>query len=230
MRRFLFLAVVVAGCGTQTVTVTRVETRTRTVTTPRPTSAPAPRRVEGVARGDLLPLHLLVPRGRKLNGAWHLSPNAVAVWFSGPPVRGSSQPSHVGFAIWRTAGVFRPWLRVYVLRDAWLNSLDVRSADVTGDGQADLLVFEDKDGSRSCGRWRLLSLTGRRVRTLWLESGCCDNMGATLRSGSLVVFRGVVKDPQEDHIHCCWIRWRRVATHWRGGHAIQQTTFVAKPR
>jgi hypothetical protein len=224
MRRLLVLVLVLTGCAGETVTHTRAAT---------PGPPAVPRRVlGGPYRGDTLPLHLLVPRRRFVDGAWHLGGDAVAVTFSGPRLPGDGPLTDAGFEIWRRTAP-AAWTRVYLFRagaNAGLERLAVRAGDVTGDGRPDILLFEDLGGSGATGRWRLLALTRGLVRMLYLASGSRDNMLVTVERRSLVVYTGLDKDPKtKGYIHCCWLRWRREAFRWRAGVRTRSISFVRSP-
>ncbi len=64
--------------------------------------------------------------------------------------------------VWRRTGSDPPWVATYAFRDppkAGVLGIQVDTGDVTGDGEADALVFENTGGSGACGTWSVIALS-----------------------------------------------------------------------
>jgi hypothetical protein len=221
-RAAVLLAVLAAGCGaTKTVVVTKtVRTiRTRTVTTA--IQQGFPHNIPRVAYefdlsapdyGRLVPLDARVISGVVLGG----EPPEIAVTFE----RDYASAQETALELWRDDAP--AWRRIFLFRRIAVSDDYVRivkTGDVTGDGRRDVLVFQDQDGSGGCGVWRLFADAGGRVRELSVRRGCTDTTWVTLEGPTLVDYEAVgsSKDPKTGtYIHCCWLRWTRVAFAWRG--------------
>ena len=111
-----------------------------------------------VEPGDL-PAERLVPRGSEVTGtAFPGETTAIVTWAVGrdPFLR------EQGLVVWRrTAGDDPPWLATYAFREPpekAVLGIQIDTADATGDGEADALVFASVGGSGVCGTWRLIAL------------------------------------------------------------------------
>ena len=124
-----------------------------------------------------------------------------------------------GIVIWQP-----DWRLVYSLPLAADEVFRVQAqrGDVNGDGEPDLLLFEDMGGSAGCGIHRLLASVGGGVRRLYATSDCEDNARLTIAHGALVVYTGLVRDPRSgSQIHCCWKTWLRTTIRW---HCARRTS------
>jgi hypothetical protein len=209
------------GCGsTRTVTVTKRVVATTTVVQRAP--AP-PTSVPPVVRP---PLWWLAPAGTRLEDAVRLGPRDLGVVYSGAPLPGSSLARRT-LALWRR-GV-REWRLVgRFARSAY--AFELETADLTGDGAAEVLVHQDEDGSGVCGFWRVFQAEPR-FHEVFVRAGCLDNREVHLVRGRVVVWDGIVKDPRSgSYIHCCWSRWRRTELAWNGrGLVVVSRRLVGPP-
>jgi hypothetical protein len=124
-----------------------------------------------------------------------------------------------GLAIWQRAGREPTWRRIYslVVPVYGVNRFALQKGDVTGDRHADLLLFEDTDGSAGCGVFRLLATVRGQITQLLVRRACMDSAAVALQGGALVMYDGLVRDPRTlDQIHCCWSVWLRTVQRWRG--------------
>ena len=163
--------------------------------------------------GDL-PLDELVPGGAEVTGsAFPGEDTAIVTWAAGDDPFRREQ----GLVVWRrTPGGDPPWMATFALRDpprAGVLGIRVETADATGDGEADALVFESVGGSGACGTWRLIALAaGADVVTY--ERDLCD---ATMRISSRPVGLRVMElvfGP--DDPHCCPSGSRTATLEWNG--------------
>ena len=71
-----------------------------------------------------------------------------------------------GFAVWRRFGSAPHWRADLVRRhdaEDEIQEIQITTADLTGDGSDDALVFEGAGGSGACGRWSVIDLARLKV-------------------------------------------------------------------
>ena len=178
----------------------------------------------------------LVPRDAEPVQTWRIYtgggiPPQVALAWQRTSVVGSDFDTG-GVVIWQRIGQTARWRRVYSLIFPANRVLGVglHTGDVNGDQRADLLLFEDTDGSAGCGIYRLLANLPGRIKQLAVRQACEDNAAVSLQRGALVMYDGIVKDRRTlEDIHCCWSVWLRTEMRWRGGRLVRVRTSRTGP-
>jgi hypothetical protein len=134
----------------------------------------------------------------------------IAVTWRGPgPV-----PGPTGMIVWQLVDGERSWRAVYAFTDAAARGVfGVRTdqADVTGDGLADLLTFEDVGGSGACGTYRVVAPAEGDAREI-LRRRVCDTE-IQIAGGDLRVREAVF---EADDPHCCPSAFRTTVLRWNG--------------
>ena len=156
----------------------------------------------------------LVPGDAVAKQAWRFG-RRIAVWWQRQSFIGSDLDTG-GIVIWQPG-----WRLAYSLPLAVTEVFRVQAqrGDVNGDGEPDLLLFEDMGGSGGCGIHRLLAPVGAGIRQLYATNDCEDNARLEIAHGALVVYTGLVRDPRSgSQIHCCWKTWLRTTIRWHGLH------------
>jgi hypothetical protein len=170
-----------------------------------------------VEPGDLPP-ERLVPRSSEVTGtAFPGESTAIVTWSIGKDPFRREQ----GLVVWRrTPGAEPPWLATYAFREPpekAVLGLQVDTADATGDGEADALVFASVGGSGVCGTWRLIALApGEDDATF--ERDLCDATVAFSAAPVGLLVTELIFGPADPH--CCpsgsktsTLVWRN--TRWR---------------
>lgn len=209
--------------------------RTETRTVVRPTAdpsvraerlAPVPRRV---SEGRIVLQHL-VPRDAAVQQSWRLPPAAgvpeqVVVTWARPP--GDVQPKEYGLTLWQFQnGAGR---RLYRFNappfrrngDVEVHGIGVMTNDVSGDGHLDVLSWQDLGGTSGNGVYRLV-ITGKgSARQVFRRANVTDSETIGLRSGSLIIDRGVKgSEDRTTAIHPDYKRWQRTFYRWDGRRLV----------
>lgn len=131
-----------------------------------------------------------------------------------------------GFALWQRFAEPPAWSVVLAFVDApedGVLGIVVRGGDLTGDGHADVLTFEDTGGSGACGRWRVLATIDGDARQLFSKRTCDTDIA--LVPGALAM-REAVYEP--DDAHCCPSAFRTTTLEW-DGTAFVETDVREEP-
>jgi hypothetical protein len=189
-----------------------------------PTASPIPRPIPPAwaapIEEDLAPAELpdeaLVPPGATLTARAELpaagdAPDQVAVAY----VLGDDPfAAEHGVAVWQRFPEPPAWSVVYAFVDPpeeGVLGIRLRSGDLTGDGHAEVLTFEDRGGSGGCGTWTVVS--GGAADTVRIfKRDTCD---AEYRiAGATLVLREAIYEP--DDPHCCPSAFRTATLEWNG--------------
>ena len=162
-----------------------------------------------------VPPSALVPAGADVTGTWYgttTEGEAIVVTWVVP----GSDPFRLphGLAVWRRfAGDGAPWRPVY--GETWpkragVLSVSAFTADVTGDGSDDALVFALTGGSGACGAYSVIDLLGAaRV----FDRRVCDTTIEPATPTGLRVHEAVF---EPDDPHCCPSAFRETVLAYRG--------------
>jgi hypothetical protein len=216
------------GTGTPSPTIATGPTGTATIGTTRTTAPPPgsdvrlpagmsgvvddPADVSAIAAGDLS--SLIPPGSVPASSATLASPDApfdrIAVtWRAGGP-----PPGRGGLIMWQHAPGDPAWRAVYAFTDPGTKGVfgvRMEQGDVTDDGVADLLTFEDVGGSGGCGTYRVVA-SARGAASEILRRDVCD---AEIQiAGGDLRLREAVFEP--DDPHCCPSAVRTTLLHWNG--------------
>jgi hypothetical protein len=182
-----------------------------------------PEDAAAISAGDLTPL---VPPGSRPGGSAVLArPDApidqVAVaWRSGDALAGRA-----GLIVWQDADGGPAWRAVYAFTDPkgkGVFGVRMDQADVTGDGIADLLTFEDVGGSGACGTYRVVeSIDGDAVEILHRD--VCDTE-IQVAGGDLRVLEAVFEPADA---HCCPSAVRTTVLRWNGSDWVEVSSEVS---
>ena len=187
--RHLLLAVCLlttAGCsarGSQTVTQVRTKTVPVYVSTdrasaghraPEPSTVPVPIDDRTAPLSQLIPADARIQRCRFASRADAGRAGRLATQLrSGTAVHGDR-----GRALESTRHRHDRNLAPRLLpprnRAEGVERMDVDSADLTGDGRDDFLVFEDMDGSGGCGLYRVYRAAAAAATEIWRRHACTD--------------------------------------------------------
>jgi hypothetical protein len=108
----------------------------------------------------------------------------------------------------------------------------VETGDFTGDGHADVLVFEDTGGSGGCGVYRALTTSDAEVRQIQARLLCIDRGTIHLRDEGVLLRLGVRRKPRPPggQIHCCYLFLRTTLKRWNGRRLVQVRTSMRRLR
>jgi hypothetical protein len=172
----------------------------------------APEDIAAISAGDLTPL---VPAGSSVgNSAVLATPedplDQVAVaWASGDPATRRS-----GLIVWQRADAQPAWEAVYAFVDPkgrGVFGVRMDQGDVTHDGIADLLTFEDVGGSGACGTYRVIATTDGDASEIFRRDVCDAEIQI---AGRDLRVREAVFEP--DDPHCCPSAFRTTVLRWNG--------------
>jgi hypothetical protein len=205
---------------------------TRTGTpTPSPSAQPdvalprhAPSTYAPDVRADRLPAASLAPPGSDVASVTAVGDTVSFVWARAAAA--SATPA-TGFEVWaRSPGVQPAWRVVYAFSDAadsGVFGVRVERGDLTRDGVADALTFEDTGGSGACGTWRVIGIGGGDASEL-LSKQTCDT-DARIVDGALQMRAGVYA---AGDAHCCPSAYRTTTLRWNGqGWVVLRRTTTA---
>jgi hypothetical protein len=188
-----------------------------------PTVVDDPADVAAISAGDLTPL---IPAGATpATSAVLARPEApidqVAVaWRAGDALAGRT-----GLIVWQQADGDPAWRAVYAFTDPksrGVFGVRMDEADLTGDGIADLLTFEDVGGSGACGTYRVVASTDGDATEILRRSVCDTEI--QFAGGDLRV-REAVFEP--DDPHCCPSAFRTTVLRWNGSDWEQISSEVS---
>jgi hypothetical protein len=212
-----------AGPATPTATGTRVPDADVSVPDDAPTTL-----------GDDVPADRLaddppLPPGATLTSSWAGEAGAGAASVAFAWRRGDDPlAAQNGFEVWaRFAGEDPVWRAVYAFTDrpsTGVLGITFEEGDVTGDGVADVLTFEDTGGSGACGTWRVVRIErDDAVETLARQT--CDTR-VRIAGGDLEVREAVYKPGDA---HCCPSAYRTTRLRWdgRGWKVVDRVTAAA---
>jgi hypothetical protein len=182
-----------------------------------------PEDVVAVSAGDLSPL--VPPGSTPATSAVLARPDApidqVAVaWRSGDDLAGRA-----GLIVWQHADGDPTWRAVYAFTDRkgkGVFGVRMDQADVTGDGIADLITFEDVGGSGACGTYRVVESTDLDAAEI-LRRDVCDTE-ITVAGGDLRVRKAVF---EPDDAHCCPSAVRTTVLRWNGSDWVEVSSEVS---
>lgn len=163
-----------------------------------------------------LPPEDLVPVGADVTGEWFgLTDDGVMVLIAWVEPGSDFARLARGFAVWRRHASSPHWRVGLVERhDAseGIQEIQISTADMTGDGSDDALVFEGVGGSGTCGRWLVIDLVRRKER---FRREICDGRIDPGPPGSpgLVVTESVYR---RGDAHCCPSAMRETTLAWTG--------------
>jgi hypothetical protein len=171
-----------------------------------------PADLASIAAGDLAPL---VPAGstpaiRAVLATPDAPIDQIAVtWRAGGPTPGRS-----GLIVWQATEGDPAWRAVYAFTDpgaAGVFGIRLDEMDVTADGIADLITFEDVGGSGACGTYRVVASTAGDASEILRRSVCDTDI--QVAGGDLRV-REAVFGPEDPH--CCPRAFKTTVLRWNG--------------
>ena len=182
-----------------------------------------PADVLAISGGDLTPL---VPDGSMPTTSTILARPAAPIdqiavaWRAGEP-----PPGRTGLIVWQRAAGDPAWRAVYAFTDPpakGVFGVRMDQADVTRDGIADLLTFEDVGGSGACGTYRVIASAEGDAGEILRRSVCDTEI--QMAGGGLRV-REAVFEP--DDPHCCPSSIRTTVLRWSGSHWREVSSEVS---
>jgi hypothetical protein len=163
-----------------------------------------------------LPPEKLVPTGADVTGEWfaftHRGAAVLIAWVE-PGTDYSRLPR--GFAVWRHFDAEPHWRTGLVTRhdpEDGIQEIQITTADLTGDGSDDALVFEGVGGSGACGRWSVVDLA--RVKETYRRDLCDGRIEPGPPGSPGFVVTGSVY--RQGDAHCCPSAIRRTTLIWTG--------------
>jgi len=172
------------------------------------------------------PRPLLAPRGAQLLANRPLGthpPQRVVTWRLGGH---AEDPSSGLYGVTVLEGKRR--LYSHRAREG-ADRISVETGDFSGDGRADVLVFDDLDGSGACGVYRALLTRPGSVRQVRVRALCEDQGSIHVRPGGLLQSIGLKKDPKtRDQIHCCYLFVRRTLMRWNGRRWLRIESDISR--
>jgi hypothetical protein len=149
-----------------------------------------------------VPADALVPAGAEVTGTWYASTSAgdaiVVAWLvpGTDPLRLAR-----GLAVWHRFPDAPPWRPVFgsvLRRTSGVLGIEALTADVTGDGSEDALVFESIGGSGGCGTYRVLDLAV--AAQVFARDTCDTRVDPSRDPVGLTITEAVFHDGDA---HCC---------------------------
>jgi hypothetical protein len=174
------------------------------------------------------PFEPLVPPGAELLDARFAEPVgetpalAWVVWGRGadPFAR------ELGVILWQRFAEAPTWRATHAFTDSpakQVLGISLDAADLTGDGVADALTFEQTGGSGACGRWRVIApFAGGAVEAF--DRRTCD--ARVTIAGDHLELREAVFAPGD--AHCCPSSFRITTLEWDGA-AFAETSVREEP-
>lgn len=95
-----------------------------------------------------------------------------------------------------------------------------RTYDLDGDGHAEILAVEDLDGSALTFVYHLIAHSRGHMRDLYRKKLSFDDGLVRVENDALVTYEGVVREPGEHGIHCCWSQYRKTVRKLRQGRLV----------
>jgi hypothetical protein len=175
-----------------------------------------PTSIEADLAPSAIPPEDLVPAGADFTGEWFAVTDGgamvVIAWVE-PGSDFSRLPR--GYAVWRRHIAAPHWRADLVERrdpEDEIQGIQITTADLTGDGSDDALVFEGIGGSGACGHWSVIDLA-RLAETY--RRDLCDARIEPGPPGSpgLVLTESVYRSGDA---HCCPSATRTTTSTWTG--------------
>lgn len=184
---------------------------------PEPDQSAMPSSVTADLSPSAIPPEDLVPAGADVTGEWFaFTDRGVMVLIAW--VEPGADPFRLprGFAVWRRYGSAPHWRADLVERhdpEDEIQEIQVTTADLTGDGSDDALVFRGIGGSGSCGHWSAIDLA--RLKETYRRNLCDARIEpGPLGSPGLVLTGSVYR---QGDAHCCPSAIRTTTLTWTGG-------------
>ncbi len=92
-----------------------------------------------------------------------------------------------------------------------------RTQDLDGDGRDEILAVEHLGGSALNYVYHLIARGRGRMRDVYRKELSYDDGFVRFEGGSLVTYEGVLRQPGDHGIHCCWSEYRRTVRKLRNG-------------
>jgi hypothetical protein len=162
-----------------------------------------------------VPPDSLIPVGATATGEWFAFTDRgvmIVVSWAEPGDAITELPR--GVAVWRRADSSPHWRLASVRRhgpDAGLTEIQATTADVTGDGSDDVLLFEGTSGSGGCGSWLVLELLADA--RIFRRDLCDARVEPAAADPGLVLTESVYRPGDA---HCCPSAIRRTTLVWTG--------------
>lgn len=189
------------------------------IPTPSPPTDPFPPGIPttygpNVAAEDVPP-EALIPAEAIPTGQWFaFTDNGVTILIAWAEAGADVTRLPRGIAVWRRAGSAPHWrlasVRTHRAR-AGVTEIQVTTADVTGDGSDEAIVFEGTSGSGTCGTWLVLDL--RSLDPVFDRDLCDARVEPAPAEPGLVLTESVYL---EGDSHCCPSALRRTTLGWTG--------------
>jgi hypothetical protein len=202
---------------------------TASVSSLSPTASPTPRPIPpawaapveaDVAPEDLLDAQLVPPEATLTARVALPAGEAVADEVAVAYVIGSDPfAAEHGFAVWQRFPEPPAWSVVFAFVDApeeGVLGIDVQGSDLTGDGHADAMTFEQTGGSGACGRWRVVATIAGDTAQVFSRRTCDTEIAIV--DGALEM-REAVFGP--DDPHCCPRAFRYTTLEWDGSRFVE---------
>lgn len=187
---------------------------------PEPSPSPEAGAMPTAFTADLaapdLPPRALVPTGADVTGEWFAFTDrgaALLIAWVEPGTDHSRLPR--GFAVWRHFDAEPHWRTALITRygpEDGIQEIQIATADLTGDGSDDALVFEGIGGSGACGRWSVVDLA--RVKETYRRDVCDGRLEPGPRGAPGLVLTEAVY--RQGDAHCCPSAIRRTTLIWTG--------------
>ena len=195
---------------------------------PSPEPAAMPTSVDADLSPPALPFDEMIPEGAELTGQWFaFTDEGVKVVLAWQEPGSDFARLPRGYAVWERFGSAPHWRAGLVKRsdaeDA-VQEIQIVTAEVSGDGADDALVFEGVGGSGACGRWSVLDLN--RLRPIFARRLCDGRIDpGPLGEPGLVITRSIYR---AGDAHCCPSAIRETVLTWTGsGWRVARTTTHA---
>jgi hypothetical protein len=92
--------------------------------------------------------------------------------------------------------------------------------DLDDDGHDEILAIEDLDGSAVNHIYHLIARSRGRTRELYRKDLSIDDGLVLFGRDSLVTYEGVVRQPGDHGIHCCWSQYSLTVRKLRRGRLV----------
>jgi hypothetical protein len=136
-------------------------------------------------------------------------------WRRGPDVL---RPE-TGFVVWQRFADHPPWRVIYAFTNPprrEVLGIRLSSGDVTGDGIPDLVTFEERGGTGSCGTWKTLAVAEGGAEQIFQRRTC--DAALHIRDGVLELQQAVYGP---DDPHCCPRGHRFTTLEWDGSRFVR---------
>lgn len=104
-----------------------------------------------------------------------------------------------------------------------------RTSDLDGDGHEEILAVEELGGSAGNRTYHLIGRSRGRTKDLYRKSLSYDDGMVLFGRERLITFEGVVRQPGNHGIHCCWSEYSRTVRKLRrGGLVVVQRSRTSR--